>query len=115
MLLLFAGQVLSAPFNQCSATKGSSNATIVMQMASMEGHDMSMMQQYNDSVSDSTLKMDCCDECKCPMDMCLSQVFLSTNENAVVPLILQQSQPLNFPVFIKISQPSSIYRPPILS
>jgi len=114
LLLLFAGQVLSAPFGQCSAQNDGSNQNSMMSMVSMMDHEMPMT-HHSDSSSATDIKMDCCEDCTCPMDMCLSQIFFSTSDHEIVAVILQYSQVFDFSIRIKSTYPSSIYRPPILS
>ena len=101
LLLAFVGQVVSAPLfaiSDCQMEKPSH---------SMPNHDMASMDMGAD--------MDCCeDECDCPIQMCLSVIVYSNQDNGIQkPLASGYSFPL---ILFTISHhPSSIYHPPILS
>ena len=105
VLLMFVGQVVSAPLLNCSSAQMDSHS---MSMMDMSSHDMSNM-------LDSNQAMDCCDsDCECPSGMCLSiALYLSPsteiNFNNNSKKIDVSSQKISKQVL------TSIYRPPILS
>lgn len=105
ILLIFVGQVVSAPLFSTDDCQSDMTHSV---MDSMPGHDMSSMDM-------STMDMDCCDEeCDCPIDMCLSVVLYSNQDNKIQLFSINNN---TFPaiVFAFSQHPSSIYRPPILS
>ena len=112
MLLIFVGQVMSAPLASCQ-TSLSSKISTTMDMSSMPNHDMAMM--HFDQSEDADMTMDCCEkDCQCSLGMCLSMVFYPNTE---FELFFTSVTSLMFPsvAFIDNSSHSSIYRPPILS
>ena len=113
ILLIFVGQVVSAPFETC-ITDNDENSTHSMMMADMPNHDMqNMTMDHSDS---SMMAMDCCgDECQCPMDMCLTMAFINTHIDTQIQqfsetFIFQETNS----VLISYSN-DSLYRPPIFS
>ena len=85
----------------------------MMDMSSMSNHDMSMM--HTNSATESDHEMDCCDNCQCPIGMCLSQVVFSNNETINILSNANAVKIFSSPEFINKNSNSSIYRPPIFS
>ncbi|MCF6319377.1 MAG: hypothetical protein L3J83_08890 [Proteobacteria bacterium] len=120
VLLIFVGQVVSAPLKSC-LTENSENSEHSMVMADMDHHDMSDMHSLSmhdsgTSTMQTSMQMDCCqDECQCPVDMCFSMAFIDDSSQ------ISFNNFTDSVVFQNISslQPShkqdSLYRPPILS
>jgi len=103
VLLMFVGQVVSAPLLNCSSAQMDSHS---MSMMDMSSHDMSDMLESNQA-------MDCCDsDCECPSGMCVSiALYFSSSTEANFSNDSNQidisSQKVNKQAI------SSIYRPPI--
>ena len=113
ILLIFVGQVLSAPLITNSNCQNDPSAHSMMQMESMQmsSMDMKTMQNYDRA----SMAMDCCDEeCDCPMDMCLTVLIYSAEKSNVL-FNLTDVYPLSITSFTYLQHLSSIYRPPILS
>ena len=112
ILLIFVGQVMSAPLVSCQINLPSKIST-TMDMHSMPNHDMAMMDF--DHSDNNNMTMDCCEkECHCSLGMCFSMVLYP---NLELELLFASVNSLLFPsvAFINNSSYSSIYRPPILS
>ncbi|VAW40654.1 hypothetical protein MNBD_GAMMA01-1450 [hydrothermal vent metagenome] len=110
VLLIFVGQVVSAPLTTCATSESSSSSQI---MPSMPDHDMAMM--HLSQTHEAMVDMDCCgDECNCPQGMCISVVFYPNQavDMQFVSIATYLIPPI---LFINNQYPSSIYRPPILS
>ena len=100
ILLLFVGQVVAAPFATCSMS--------VMDMSAMSDQQMSMMDMSN---PDS--KMDCCDDCQCPVGMCFTHAIYTNSNSITLHFNADDTQPINPHKFVNTTASSSIYRPPI--
>ena len=105
MLLIFVGQVFSAPIFSCSQHQEAQSSVMMdMHMDSMDSSEM-------DSMS-----MDCCgNQCDCPDAMCFSHVFISSIDatssynTPKAHLIITRS------ILIQKHLISAIFHPPILS
>ena len=76
---------------------------------SKTGHDASR-QRIQDS--DMSMSMDCCqDECKCPMNGCVSLSFLLNTHTSSKAIAEQKI--LQLPSLLQSQSSSSLYRPPI--
>jgi hypothetical protein len=110
VLLIFVGQVVSAPLSSC--TKNSNdNSTHSMMMNIDLNSDSAAMDMQS---SDSFMQMDCCgDDCQCPVAMCVSMAYISDSE---IIKVQQFSEFISFLPLktIQLSQSNdSLYRPPI--
>ena len=111
LLLIFVGQVVSAPLLSCSKTQIGSHSMSIMDMTSDEMSNMVMSDSSNMQTSHQT--MDCCDnDCDCSSGVCVSIVLYISPSSEVnfynnSNLINIASQKISKQVL------SSIYRPPI--
>jgi hypothetical protein len=112
ILLIFVGQVVSAPLNICSAEM--SDTSQLSMNHSMQNHDMSSM---NVEASDTPMmQMDCCDDdCQCPMDMCFSVAYINHSDDMKFYMLSQVIVFKNINHIQLTYQNDSLYRPPILS
>ena len=113
ILLLFVGQVVSAPFSLSSSNQSDSHSMSMMDMSSMSSHDMTMM--HSSDSSDSSMQMDCCnDDCDCTMGLCFSVILIST-DTLQTNVNLTNQVNISDSLFIFPQHSSSIYHPPIFS
>lgn len=71
-----------------------------------------MMLADSESNTDMSMSMDCCqDECKCPMNGCVSLSFLLNTYTSSKAIAEQKI--LQLPLLHKSQPSSSLYRPPI--
>jgi hypothetical protein len=99
ILLLFVGQVVAAPFATCSMS--------MMDMSAMSDQQMEMM-----DMSSSDTKMDCCEDCQCPVGMCFTQAIYTNSNSIILHFNADNTQPVNPQKFVNTTAISSIYRPP---
>ena len=112
ILLIFVGQVVSAPITTCKTNNHDESQTMMSVEADMHmSHNMQISPSSNNNHTD----MVCCDEdCDCPLGICLS-VVLYSNENLEILFSTSSNYiPLEIP-FINNQPSSSIYHPPIFS
>ena len=113
LLLIFVGQVVSAPLLSCSKTQTGSHSMSVMDMTSDDMSNMAMSPSSN--IQGSLQTMDCCDDdCDCPSGVCASIVLFVSPSTEVnfynnSSVIIIASQKISKQVL------STIHRPPIFS
>jgi len=108
MLLIFVGQVVSAPITTCKTNGHTQGMTFVESDVTVMGDmQMSSSDQYNN------MNMECCeDDCHCPLGMCIS-VVLYTSDSIEVLFSKTSSKIIPQVTFTNNYTNSSIYRPPI--
>ncbi len=106
ILLIFIGQVVSAPMLSCSQNQQMDSVSMKM--------DMSM--DLMDSTEMDSMTMDCCGaQCDCPDAMCISHVFINTVNNLSTYQVPQPYLAIKQNLFIQKHLVSAIFHPPILS
>ncbi len=107
MLLIFVGQVFSAPIFSCSQHQESQSSMMM---------DMDMHMDSMDSSEMDSMSMDCCgDQCDCPDAMCFSHVFISSINSVSSYDTPKGCLTISKQIFVQEHLVSAIFHPPILS
>lgn len=107
ILLIFVGQVVSAPITTCKTNDHTQSMTFVESALTVMDDMQISLDQFDN------MNMECCeDDCHCPLGMCIS-VVLYTSDSMEVLFSKTSSQIIPEIPFTNNYSNSSIYRPPI--
>ena len=110
ILLIFIGQVFSAPMLSCSQNQEMESSTMMMDI------DMDMHMDSMNSSEMDTMNMDCCgNQCDCPDAMCISHVFIATVNDLSTFQVPKPYLATKQNLFVQKHLVSAIFHPPILS
>ncbi len=113
MLVAFIGQAMASITVPCAHESMNTNMSMMTHEA-MTNMDHAMMIDSAEQTADENTLMDCCQEqCKCPMNGCISlSLLVNVNLSFNYGVITQQK----ISQLLSLHQPqvnSSLYRPPI--
>lgn len=112
MLMTFIGQALASTSISCTHEMPMDHSTMFHDNMISDVNHADMMLENNENYHNQQALMDCCQEqCKCPLNGCLS-LYIPSDTQFNAEIIAEQKIVLQ-PVLHKLQIHTSLYRPPI--